>query len=405
MAICKFLAVMRNRRAIEWTDIKELTPLQFMPYVADLFREVMGKDLQGLSGFTGWIGIGGYYHWKVAQLGLLHACPRLQGQPVPKGPVARPSGRPHPPRLTQTGTPATGRCQYGAQLTSDQGGKRFTSSQGGKTSTSSQGRKTSTSSQGRKTSTPCQSSKPASTGRGEKPTASGGLVDPSPERERAGEGAWADWYQRTLRGAKGGTSEPQGPPYPIGTVQARREAIGQIYNSVDDKDPPPPNIASEALRAYYSGVDPRTLKTWACQILCMTSEYHMACMTRGSPVTSPILPRVIEDRLPPLTDYASPEDRLGMTDVRVRDHQARTLCIAVWLHRLDMALGEEPAASGSLVRARHSLGSLLAYFLGPGTTWSLQFEDVIDQVLRENKRHNERKCSESTSSLQKCRNR
>ena len=167
-------------------------------------------------------------------------------------------------------------------------------------------------------------------------------------------------------------SEPQGPPYPIGTAQARQEAIGQIYNNVDGKDPPPHNIASEALRAYYSGVDPWTLKTWACQILCMISEYHMACVTRGSPVTSPILPGVIEDRLPPLIDYAPPEDRSGMTNVQVWDHQARTLWVALWLHRLDMALSEEPAASGSLVRARHSLGHLLAYFLGPGTAWGLQ---------------------------------
>ena len=64
------------------------TPVHAM---ADLFKEVKGKDLQGLSGFMGWIGIGGYYHWKVAQLGLLYACPHLQGQPVPKGPMARPS--------------------------------------------------------------------------------------------------------------------------------------------------------------------------------------------------------------------------------------------------------------------------------------------------------------------------
>ena len=33
VAIRKFLAVMRNRKAVEWTDLKELTPLQFMPYV------------------------------------------------------------------------------------------------------------------------------------------------------------------------------------------------------------------------------------------------------------------------------------------------------------------------------------------------------------------------------------
>ena len=169
-----------------------------------------------------------------------------------------------------------------------------------------------------------------------------------------------------MHGVEGETSESQGPSYPIGMAQARQEAVSQIYGHVDGKDPPPRNIASEALRAYYSGVDPQTLNTWACQILCMISEYHMACVTRGSPVTSPILPGEIEDCLPPLTDYASPEDRWGVTDVRVQDHQARTLQVAVWFHRLDMALSEEPAASGSLVRTRHCLGHLLAYFLGPG---------------------------------------
>ena len=55
VAITKFLGVMAKRKASEWTDIKELTPLQFMPYVARLFKEVTGQDLQGLSDFTGWI--------------------------------------------------------------------------------------------------------------------------------------------------------------------------------------------------------------------------------------------------------------------------------------------------------------------------------------------------------------
>ena len=159
-----------------------------------------------------------------------------------------------------------------------------------------------------------------------------------------------DWYERSIWGAEGGTSEPQGPPYPIGTTQVRQEAISQIYNRVAGKDLPPCNIASEAIGAYYPGIEPRTLKTWACQVLCMISQYHMACVTRDSLVTSPILPGVIKDRLPPLTDYALPEDRLGVTNVRVWDHQARTLRVAVWLHRLDMALSEEPAALGSLVQ-------------------------------------------------------
>ena len=41
-AITKFLAVMAKRKNHEWMDVKELTPLQFMPYVAKLFREVTG---------------------------------------------------------------------------------------------------------------------------------------------------------------------------------------------------------------------------------------------------------------------------------------------------------------------------------------------------------------------------
>ena len=98
VAIHKFLAIMAKRKANEWTDIKELTPLQFMPYMAKLFREVTGKDLQCLGQFTGWIGQGGYYHWRVAQQGLMHLVPHLQGQPMPRTPDAHPSGQPLPPR-------------------------------------------------------------------------------------------------------------------------------------------------------------------------------------------------------------------------------------------------------------------------------------------------------------------
>ena len=209
----------------------------------------------------------------------------------------------------------------------------------------------------------------------------------------------------TMHRAEGGISEPPGPPYPIGMVQVRREAIGQIYDWVNGKELPLCNIVSEALWAYYTRVNPQTLNTWACQILCMISEYHMACMTRGPPVTSPILPGELEDHLPPLADYTSPEDRSGTTDIRVRDQWARTLQVAIWCHRLDMALSKEPVASGSLVRSRHRQGHLLAYFLGPGTAWELQFKDVVTQVLKENRRHVEKKCTDAASSLQKCNNR
>ena len=108
MAITKFLVVMAKWKASEWTEIKELTPLQFMPYMAKLFKEVTGQDLQGLSHFTGWISQGGYYHWRVVQQGLIHLVPHLARQPMPRTPDAHPSGKPIPPKPPQTETLSTG---------------------------------------------------------------------------------------------------------------------------------------------------------------------------------------------------------------------------------------------------------------------------------------------------------
>ena len=140
---------------------------------------------------------------------------------------------------------------------------------------------------------------------------------------------WFDWSVQDAEWEEGGS---QGPPYLIGSTAARWGAISQIYGSMTGKDLPPTNITSEALQAYYSGIEARMIKTWACQVLCMIAEYHMACVIRGARVTSPILLAIIEDKLSPLAGYAPPEDREGITDVRVRDHFAKTLRVAIWLH-------------------------------------------------------------------------
>ena len=67
-----------------------------------------------------------------------------------------------------------------------------------------------------------------------------------------------------------------------------------------------------------------------------------------------------------------------------------------------MALREEPGSSRSLVRSRHCCGDLLAYFLGSGTAWELCFEDVVIQVLKENRRHLETKHAKVAMSLGNC---
>ena len=349
VAITKFLAVMAKKKNRKWTDINELTPLQFMPYVAKLFREVTRQDLSGLGHFTGWIGLGGYYHWRVAQQGLIHLVPHLAGQSMPRTPDACPSGKPLPPKPAQTKTPSTGASgkQPDRSQPAPSGSRQEPiPSQGGQPSTSSQSGMTTAPRQSGKSSTPHQSGGLASSNGSGTPAASGGPPNRPPGREGAG-----DWYDIYMREMQGMISEPPVPPYPVGTAEARKEAIGHIYDRVAGNEPPSHDVASRAVRAYYTRVDPQTLSTWACQMLCMIVEYHMACVTRGSAVTSPILPRELAERLPPLADYAPPEDQSGATDVRVRDHWARTLRVAVLCHRLDMALSEEPGSSRPLVRS------------------------------------------------------
>ena len=65
-----------------------------------------------------------------------------------------------------------------------------------------------------------------------------------------------------------------------------------------------------------------------------------------------------------------------------------------------MTLCEEPGSSRTLVRSRHCCGDLLAYFLSPRTTWELRFEDVVIQVLKENRRH-----AKAVTSLTNCNRR
>ena len=233
VAITEFLAVMAKKKNREWTDIKKLTPLQFMPHVAKLFREVTGRDLSGLSHFTGWIGIGGYYHWRVVQQGLVHQVPHLVGQPAPRTPDAHPSGKSLPPKPPQTETPSTGasgKQQDRSQPAPSGSRQEPTPSQGGWPPTSGQSGTTAAPKQSGKSSTPHQGGEPASTG-GSKPSAAlGGPSNHPPGRGGAGDGAVTYWFQMYMCETQGGISEPPAPPYPVGMAEERREAIGHIYD-------------------------------------------------------------------------------------------------------------------------------------------------------------------------------
>ena len=173
--------------------------------------------------------------------------------------------------------------------------------------------------------------------------------------------------------------------------------MSAIYEHMAGQEPPQKNIASQAISAYYPNFTSTAVKTVVSQVLCMISEYHLACATRGSSTTSPILPEAVEQYLPPLADYAH-QGNTGLTDVRVRDHKAKSLWVGVWLHRVDMSLSWEKEASESLVQSRHSRGLLLSYLLAPGTG-NLHFEEVVNRVLQENQEEHERVKKKFRSSL------
>ena len=73
--------------------------------------------------------------------------------------------------------------------------------------------------------------------------------------------------------------------------------------------------------------------------------------------------------------------------MRVVD-RAKTLRVAIWLHRLDMAMRGEALASETLEASWHHLGPLLESLLTPRTS-NLTFQEVVDCVLKENHRATE----------------
>ena len=247
----EFMWVMDDRKDSEWLDIKELTPLQYMPYVARCFQETTGHHLQGLGQHTRWIRARSYYHWKVAELDQLKHCPHLQGLAIPPGPMAHPSElqqlqKPNKPGAAATG--ASGHNRVGGQSTS------------------------------------------------------GSLGEPSPMVGRAGDGP--SWYEQvTHKDARKNANKRKrtdtdqqapGHPFSLGSEPDRKEAMSAIYEHMVGQEPPQKNIASRAISAYYPNFTPTAVKTVVSQVLCMKVEYHLACTTRGSMTTSPILPEAVE---------------------------------------------------------------------------------------------------------------
>ena len=129
------------------------------------------------------------------------------------------------------------------------------------------------------------------------------------------------------------------------------------------------------MASHHPDLESGTAKSLNNMVLCMISEYHLTCLSQGPSYISPVLPEAAKNLLPSMEEYLAGGDFQGTRDLRVLE-RAKTLWVAVWLHRLDMATDGDRMVSYSLDAARHGRGPLLGFFFTLQAS-NLMFEEVV----------------------------
>ena len=332
----------------EWKTIKEETPVEYMPYMECQFLVLTGVKLKGLSQFTGWIKPGSYYHGAIARKGQLHLCLHLVGTALPRGPQVCPS---ETQALTQkkVDTPTTSHPTMAGEGSMTQG---------------------------------AHSDPPI-------PMETGGVGDgwSWAEQVKAAHPPSEEEWRRD-RPTKQCRSSPrrweiQSPhPFLHQDSEGRHEAVQQLYHHAGECTPARHDLAAQGMATHHPDLEAGATKSLNNIVLCMILEYHLMCLSQGPSYISPVLPEAAKNLLPPLEEYRAGGDFRGTQDMRVLE-RAKTLQVAVWLHRLDMATTGDRMASYSLDATRHGRGPLLEFLLAPLAS-NLTFEEIVDWVLAEN---------------------
>ena len=170
-------------------------------------------------------------------------------------------------------------------------------------------------------------------------------------------------------------------PFPLQEHEGQLQAVRMLYEEAGEG-----RLASEmtALRGLQEGhpeLGTEELQRLNNQVLLMIAEYHLMSASQGSHHVLPVLPEAAAQLMPPLDDYL-PGSFDGYRDVRVTD-RAQILCVAVWLHRLDLraTYGAEVAASPRV--EEYDTGPLLEYFLMPKLS-DITPGEVTSRVAQEN---------------------
>ena len=329
----------------KWRTIKEEKPLEYMPYMEHHFHALTSIKLKGLSQFTGWIKPGSYYHGVVARKGQLHLCLHLAGTAPPKGPQICPS-QSHPVTHKEEEIPTTSPPIPGKEGSAPQGARS----------------------------------------------------EPPMPMETGGEGDGQSWVEQAKASAKEECRRDRPTkhhwslsrkwegrstnPFPLQDSKGRHEVVQQFYRHAGEHTLACPDVAAQGIARHHPDMESGAAKSLNNQVLCMISEYHLTFLSQGPSYISLVLPEAAKDLLPPIEGYMADGGFQGTRDLRVLE-KAKTLWVAVWLHRLDMATAGDGMDFYSLDAAWHGRGPLLEFLLAPQAS-SLTFEEVTHWVLAEN---------------------
>ena len=345
--------------------------MDYMACIEEHFWRAKGLCLNGFRDFTAWIKQGSYYHRLMAQQGHLHKCPHLVGVPLPRWPQVTPSES----------------CQE-SQMKAE--AQATSSSKPSTAATVAPVAETPV------TETPIVETPVAQTPVVETPAACSDTPAPM-ETGRVGDGqSWAERIEAGIdeefqqdRPAKRCRSQSRRRkqrttlPFPLQDSEGRLASISQLYEHVGEQPAAHHNVAGRGIMHLHLEMLPGKATCLGNQVACMTAEYHLTGSARGLSSLSPILLAEAAALLPPIKNYVPGIVFEGTRDVRVMD-QARTLRVAAWLHRLDMATGRDGMASETLEASRHCQGPFLESFLTLMMS-NLTFQEVVDCILHENR--------------------
>ena len=203
---------------------------------------------------------------------------------------------------------------------------------------------------------------------GESSVTQGACSDPPIPMETGGAGDGQSWVKqveavteeewRRDRPAKWCWSSPRrwevwSPhPFPLQDSEGRHEVIQQLNRHAGEHAPAHHDVAAQGMATHHLDLEAGMTKSLNNMVLCMIEEYQFTCLSQGPSYVSPVLPEAAKNLLPSMEEYMAGSDFQGTQDARVLE-RAKSLWVAVWLHRLDMATTGDRMASYSLDATRH----------------------------------------------------